>query len=40
MGLIASRPTYSVLKSEKGFELPSLEDALNRYFHEQEHVTL
>ena len=40
MGLLASRPTYSVLKSEKGFELPSLDDALSRYFRDQEFVVL
>ncbi len=34
----AVRPRYSVLKSEHGVLLPSLEDALNRYFLEQELV--
>jgi dTDP-4-dehydrorhamnose reductase len=40
MCLIAPRPSYSVLKSEKGFELPSLDDALERYFRQQEILTL
>jgi hypothetical protein len=39
MCLIAPRPSYSVLKSEKGFELPSLDDALERYFRQQEILT-
>jgi dTDP-4-dehydrorhamnose reductase len=34
MGLLARRPHYSVLKSEKGFKMPSLENALERYFQE------
>jgi dTDP-4-dehydrorhamnose reductase len=32
MGLIARRPIYSVLGSERGLLLPPLEDALSRYF--------
>ncbi|MDB5014577.1 MAG: dTDP-4-dehydrorhamnose reductase, partial [Daejeonella sp.] len=32
MNYRAIRPRYSALKSEKGMQLPSLEDALNRYF--------
>ena len=32
MGLIARRPAYSVLGSERGLLLPPLEDALSRYF--------
>jgi dTDP-4-dehydrorhamnose reductase len=36
MGLIAPRPVYSVLETEKGFELPKLEDALDRYFRERD----
>jgi dTDP-4-dehydrorhamnose reductase len=32
MNLKASRPKYSVLKSEKGIVLPSLDNALSRYF--------
>lgn len=31
----AQRPRYSVLKSERGLLLPSLENALGRYFHEK-----
>ena len=40
MGFIAKRPHYSVLKSERGLMLSSLEDALGRYFAHQEMVTL
>ena len=36
MNHIAKRPAYSVLNSERGLLLPSLDDALNRYFQEQE----
>jgi dTDP-4-dehydrorhamnose reductase len=36
MGLIAPRPVYSVLNSEKGFELPNLDDALERYFKQRD----
>lgn len=36
--LIAPRPNYSVLKSEKGMILPSLDNALRRYFHEKKSV--
>jgi dTDP-4-dehydrorhamnose reductase len=36
----APRPSYTVLTTERGFELPSLENALNRYFTEQEKITL
>lgn len=32
MNYRANRPKYSALKSEKGMQLPSLEDALDRYF--------
>jgi hypothetical protein len=32
MRLKAKRPKYSVLQSEKGIKLPTLEDALLRYF--------
>ncbi|WP_207496745.1 family 1 glycosylhydrolase [Aridibaculum aurantiacum] len=32
LGLKAKRPNYSVLKSEKGIKLPTLEHALQRYF--------
>lgn len=35
---IAPRPHYSVLKSEKGIVLPSLENALRRYFQERKPV--
>jgi dTDP-4-dehydrorhamnose reductase len=38
MNFIASRPSYSVLTSEKGFELPSLEHALDTFFREQEMI--
>ena len=36
--LPAPRPGYSVLKSEKGIMLPSLNNALARYFHERNTV--
>jgi dTDP-4-dehydrorhamnose reductase len=32
MNLAAKRPLYSVLQSEKGIQLPSLDNALERYF--------
>jgi len=32
MGLIARRPSYSALLSEKGVRMPSLDDALQRCF--------
>lgn len=35
LGLAAARPLYSVLGSERGQFLPSLEDALNRYSNER-----
>jgi dTDP-4-dehydrorhamnose reductase len=34
MPFIAKRPKYSVLKTEKGIVLPSLQDALERYLYE------
>ncbi len=34
MQLIAKRPLYSVLESEKGIKLPAIDDALERYFYE------
>ncbi|GAB3171125.1 dTDP-4-dehydrorhamnose reductase [Telluribacter humicola] len=34
MQWIAPRPQYSVLKSEKGAQLPSLDNALDRFFYE------
>jgi len=40
LGLIAPRPHYSVLNSEKCFELPSLDNALERFFKEQQLITL
>ena len=40
MGFAAARPQYSVLTTEKGFELPSLDDALERFFREQVLVKL
>lgn len=36
MGWKASRPNYSVLTTERGFKLPSLDNALDRFFAEQE----
>ncbi len=36
LGLVAPRPTYSVLGSERGILLPSLEDAMSRYFTERQ----
>jgi len=40
MNFIASRPNYSVLTTEKGFELPNLDNALERFFREQEMLTV
>jgi dTDP-4-dehydrorhamnose reductase len=40
MNFIAPRPTYTVLTSEKGFELPNLENALDRFFREQEMLVM
>jgi dTDP-4-dehydrorhamnose reductase len=40
MNFAAPRPAYSVLTTERGFELPSLDDALSRFFSEQEFLTL
>ena len=34
LGFTAARPSYSVLSSERGVMLPSLENAIARYFHE------
>ncbi|HEY9848957.1 MAG TPA: family 1 glycosylhydrolase [Leptolyngbyaceae cyanobacterium] len=34
LSFLALRPTYSVLGSERGVLLPSLENAIDRYFHE------
>lgn len=36
LGLLAPRPPYSVLSSERGVLLPSLENAISRYFRERE----
>lgn len=36
LGLVAPRPTYSVLSSERGVLLPPLENAIFRYFQERE----
>ena len=36
----AQRPRYSVLKSEKGILLPSLDNALKRYFEERKSISL
>jgi hypothetical protein len=38
MQFVAKRPHYSVLKTEKGIVLPSLHHALERYFHDAEHI--
>jgi dTDP-4-dehydrorhamnose reductase len=38
LGLTAPRPTYSVLGSERGMLLPSLDNAMSRYFHERQQV--
>lgn len=40
MGWAAPRPSYSVLNTEKGFELPSWDHALERCLREQEFMTL
>jgi len=40
MNLPASRPIYSVLNTEKGFELPSLDHALGMFFKEQEFISM
>lgn len=40
LGWKACRPAYSVLTTEKGFQLPSLDNALGRYFAEQELLTI
>jgi dTDP-4-dehydrorhamnose reductase len=36
LGLVAPRPTYSVLGSERGILLPSLDNAMSRYFDERQ----
>ena len=36
LGLVAPRPTYSVLGSERGALLPSLDNAISRYFAERQ----
>ncbi len=36
LGLAAPRPTYSVLGSERGWLLPSLDNAISRYFAERQ----
>jgi len=36
LGFTAPRPTYSVLGSERGMLLPSLDDAISRYFDERQ----
>jgi dTDP-4-dehydrorhamnose reductase len=36
LGLVAPRPTYSVLGSERGMLLPSLDNAISRYFDERQ----
>jgi dTDP-4-dehydrorhamnose reductase len=40
MGFTATRPTYSVLDTEKGFEMPTLDNALERFFREQELIRM
>jgi dTDP-4-dehydrorhamnose reductase len=40
MNFSASRPAYSVLNTEKGFDMPTLDHALSMFFKEQEFVTL
>lgn len=40
LGFVAPRPSYSALTTEKGFELPSWENALDRYLKEQKMLTL
>ncbi|MCW3115015.1 MAG: dTDP-4-dehydrorhamnose reductase [Segetibacter sp.] len=40
MNFLASRPAYSALTTEKGFELPGLDNALDRFFKEQELITV
>jgi dTDP-4-dehydrorhamnose reductase len=40
MRLAAPRPAFSALTTEKGFELPSWENALDRYFREQETMSI
>ncbi len=36
LDLVALRPTYSALSSERGVLLPSLENAISRYFQERD----
>ncbi|NEQ21109.1 MAG: sugar nucleotide-binding protein [Microcoleus sp. SIO2G3] len=38
LGLTAPRPTYSVLGSERGVLLPSLDNAMSRYFDERQRI--
>jgi dTDP-4-dehydrorhamnose reductase len=38
LGLTAPRPSYSVLGSERGMLLPSLDNAMSRYFDERQRV--
>ncbi len=40
MNFLASRPEYSVLTTEKGFDMPSLDNALERFFKEQELIIM
>ena len=37
---IAKRPQFSALKSEKGMSLPSLDNALDRFFTEQKLIEI
>lgn len=38
LGLVAPRPTYSVLGSERGVLLPTLDNAISRYFDERQRL--
>lgn len=40
MNYVAPRPAYSALTTEKGFELPSFDHALNMFFREQEMIAI
>jgi hypothetical protein len=40
MNFVAPRPAYSVLTTEKGFEMPCLDNALDRFFIEQELIAV
>jgi dTDP-4-dehydrorhamnose reductase len=40
MNFSAARPAYSVLETEKGYELPTLDHALGMFFREQECIAI